>query len=223
MQEIKESINQQAAMKGVYRIRKATLETEEQFALHDAIMAQRETIARISRQIEELSQKKFGFFYKRKIYRLQRFLEAQGTLFKYAVERLNSICRVETFYTANLLPTVGRAAVANHITSATPSPTALRANYVGLGTGTTAPSNSDTQLETETYRNTTASATNSSNIGYITGFFGLTETSGTFREVGLFMGATGTANSGTILSRSAINITKSTSNTLTIDWTLTIS
>ncbi len=209
MQEIKEHIEQKAAMKGVYRIRKATLETAEQFALHDAIVAQRETIVRVSAAIEKTSKKRFSFFYKRRMYKLQRFLAAQETLFKYAVERLNSICKVETFYTANLLPTVGRAAVAMHITNAVPSPTALRANYVAVGTNTTAPANADTQLGTETYRNTTASATNSSNIGYITGFFGL--------------GATGSANSGTLLSHSAINITKSTSNTLTIDWTLTIS
>lgn len=186
-------------------------------------MAGKRRMAELSEQIEILGTKAFTFFYKRRMAKLQRELAGKQTWFNKAVEHLNSICRVETFYTANLLPTVGRAAVANHLTSATPSPTALRANYVALGTNTTAPANGDTQLGTETYRNTTASATNSSNIGYVTGFFGLTETSGTFRECGLFMGATGAANSGTLLSHAAINITKTTSNTLTIDWTLTIS
>lgn len=130
---------------------------------------------------------------------------------------------VRVFEYDNLIPTVARAAFADYLTNPSPSPASLRANYTALGTGTNAPANSDTQLQTETYRKATASATNDNNIAYISAFYTTTEVSGTFREAGLFMDATGAANSGTILSRVAINITKSTSETLTIDYVLTIS
>lgn len=123
----------------------------------------------------------------------------------------------------NLLPTVGRTAVANHLTSSSPSPADLRINYVALGTGVTAPANGDTILQTEVYRNAVASETNANNIAYITGFFSATETTGTYREAGLFINGTASANSGTLLSRVAINITKSNTETLTLDWSLTIS
>lgn len=123
----------------------------------------------------------------------------------------------------NIIPTAGRTAIANHLTSGSPSPTALRGNYIALGTGTNAPANGDTTLQTETYRKATASASNASNVGTITGFFTQTETSGTYREAGIFMGGTASANTGTLLSRVAINITKTTSQSLTIEWTITIS
>lgn len=132
----------------------------------------------------------------------------------------NEVLRVYKYH--NILPTVGRAAVANALTDSTPSPATIRVNYVALGSGTNVPANGDTTLQTESYRNAIASQTNASNIGYLTGFFSATETSGTYREAGLFIEGTASANSGTLLSRVAINITKSTSETLTLDWTITI-
>src|SRR3990167_7746882 len=121
---------------------------------------------------------------------------------------LPSICKTGVFGLENLIPTTGRAAIANALTDSTPSPASLLVNYVALGTGTTAPANADTTLQTETYRNAIASRTNSSNIGYLTGFFSATETSGTFRECGLFIEGTASANTGTLFSHAAINITK---------------
>lgn len=125
----------------------------------------------------------------------------------------------------NIVTTVGRAAIANQLTNASPSPDPLRVNNVALGTGTNTPANGDTTLQTESYRNNVASQTNSSNIAYLTGFFSATETTGTFREASLFIGGSGTGNpdTGTLLSRVALNITKSGSETLTLDWTITIS
>jgi len=92
-----------------------------------------------------------------------------------------------------------------------------------VGTGTNAPANGDTTLQTETARTVVASRTNASNVAYITGFYGATDVSGTLREAGIFIGATATANSGTLLSRVAINVTKAVTETLTLDWTITIS
>lgn len=139
------------------------------------------------------------------------------------VRDLNRICRTEILEVENLIPTVGRAAIASHLTSSSPSPSTLRINKAALGTSTTAPANADTQLGTETYRNDIASETNSNNIAYMTGFFSATETTGAFKEAGLFIAGTASANTGTLLSHVAINITKGATETLTIDWTLTIS
>lgn len=139
------------------------------------------------------------------------------------IKRLNSICETEVIVKKNLLPTVGRAAVAHHLTSASPNPSSLRVNYVALGSGSTTPANGNTQLNTEVYRNTTASQTNSNNTAYITGFFSAVETTGTYAEAGLFIGASGTANSGSLFSHVLISITKSATETLTVDWTVTIS
>lgn len=122
----------------------------------------------------------------------------------------------------NLVPTVGRTMIANNLTNASPT-NVMKITHCALGSNAAAPANGDTQLGTEVYRNAIASITNASNVGYATGFFGATETSGTYNEAGIFSNGTGTANSGVLLSHVAISITKSTSVTLTLDWTLTIS
>lgn len=137
------------------------------------------------------------------------------------VRHLNKICQTEVIKVENIIPTVGRQLLANQLTDTTPTDVPY-VNKAVLGTGTNTPANADTQLQTETYRNDVASRTNSANIAYITAFFSATETSGTFREAGLFCNGSGTVNTGVLLSRVAINITKTTSESLTIDWTLTI-
>lgn len=121
----------------------------------------------------------------------------------------------------NLIPLVGRALIANNLSSNAPTNDPY-ANYVALGTGTTAPANGDTTLETEVYRNPTASATNADNIAYITGFFSAADCNGTYKEAGIFCNGTGIADSGILLSRVAIDITKSATETLTLDFSLTI-
>lgn len=135
--------------------------------------------------------------------------------------KTGKIKRTYTYH--NIVPTVGRAAIANALTDPTPSPASLLVNYVAVGTGTNVPANGDTKLQTETYRNAVASRTNANNIAYITGFFGATDVTGTLKEAGLFIEGTASADSGTILSHVAINITKSNTETLTLDWTITIS
>jgi len=123
----------------------------------------------------------------------------------------------------NLIPTIARTAIANYLSDATPSPASLRINYSALGTGVNAPANGDTQLQTETFRKDIASETNAANVAYFTAFYTAPEVSGTFKEAGLFFNATSTPNSGTLFSRVAIDITKTTSESLTIDYQITIS
>jgi len=72
------------------------------------------------------------------------------------------------------------------------------------------------------YRNAIASRTNAVNVGYATAFFNQTEVTGTFREAGIFCNASGTANSGVLLSHVNINVTKSNTQKLTIDWMMTL-
>lgn len=131
------------------------------------------------------------------------------------------IKRIKKFH--NLLPTVGRTAIANNLSNASPSPANILINYGAVGTNSTAAANSDVQLGTEVARNPIASRTNSNNIAYITAFFAATEAVATLREAGLFINGTATANSGTLFSRVIINITKGATETLTLDWTITIS
>lgn len=121
----------------------------------------------------------------------------------------------------NLVPTTGLTLIANNLTDATPTNTML-ITHAALGTGTNAPAAGNTQLQTETYRNAIASLTNSSGVAYATAFFNQTEVTGTFKEAGLFTNATGAANSGVLLSRVAIDVTKTNTQKLTIDWTLTL-
>lgn len=135
--------------------------------------------------------------------------------------KTGKVKRVKKFH--NLLPTVGRTAIANNLANVAPSPSSILINYVGVGTDATAAANGQTQLLVEIARNAVASRTNASNIAYITGFFGATEAIATLREAGLFINGTATANSGTLFSRVVINITKSGTETLTLDWTITVS
>lgn len=157
-------------------------------------------------------------------YEIQNAIKS-GAPFKFVkklIQELNQICKTEVMIYQNLLPTVGRTMLADQLTNASPDNTPV-VNFIALGTGTTAPANGDTILETETYRNAVASITNANNIAYITGFFNATETNGTFREAGVFSDGTSSADTGILISRVAINITKSVTETLTLDWTLTIS
>lgn len=128
--------------------------------------------------------------------------------------------RVEEY--DNVVVTAARAAVASWLTSVSPTPASLRVNYSSLGTGTTPPANGDTALETETYRKAISSATSLDNVAYFTAFYTAPEVSGTFREAGLQMNASGTPGSGTLFNRVAINITKALTETMTIDVTVTI-
>ena len=142
------------------------------------------------------------------------------------VRKLNKMCKIEIFEYENIITAVGRGLLANNLTNASPTDDP-RINYTALGTGNTAVANGDTTLDVEAYRRTTASATNADNIAYVTAFYSATETSGTFKEAGLFCNGTASADSGVLFSRVLLNsgtgITKSVTETLTIDYTLTIS
>lgn len=141
--------------------------------------------------------------------------------YKFTLKDINT-GEEQVFEYDNLIPTVGRTLIANNLTAAVPD-NSIRLNKAALGTGTNAPANGDTQLQTETYRNDLASRTNADNVAYVTAFFNATEVTGTFREAGIFANGGSGANTGVLFSRVAINITKSNTQTLTLDSTFTIS
>lgn len=201
---IKRKRKASVGLKGVYTIKQAFLETPEQFA--------------IDRQIKALHDKASEVEKQGKYTEYQAIMAEAQRL----IEKLNRICKVKVHVYENLIPTVGRAAIANWLTQASPSPASIKLNYTALGTGVTTPANGDTQLQTETYRKVISSTTNVDNIAYCTAFYTAIETSGTFTEAGVFMNATGTANSGTLFSRVAISVVKTVATTLTIDYTVTL-
>lgn len=137
------------------------------------------------------------------------------------LQRFNKRFMVSQQVVHNLVPTVGRTMLAARVAGTTTYTGVV--NKVALGSGSTTPANSDTQLTTETYRNTILSATYASNIAYLTGFFTAAETSGTYAEVGLFVDGTASADTGQLFSHALASITKSAIQTLTIDWVVTFS
>lgn len=122
----------------------------------------------------------------------------------------------------NLVVDAGLEALLHHLAEGSPTPAVLRINKIALGTGTNAPNAADTQLQTEVYRNNTASANVVGTVMTITGFFSAAEDNDTYREAGLFILGTASADTGTLFSRVAINITKSAIQTMTIEWTITM-
>ena len=121
----------------------------------------------------------------------------------------------------NLIVTVGRSVLAQRLANVTTYSGVI--NYGALGTSQTPPANSDTQLGAEVYRKTVASATYSNNIAYISFFYTAAETSGNYKEFGTFIDGSATPNSGKLFTHVAVDWTKTTSETLTVDVTYTIS
>lgn len=122
----------------------------------------------------------------------------------------------------NTFCTVGKNAIAD----------ALRGNisdnkgiitYCALGTSAVAPTSADIKLTTEIARKLVSVRSVAANIASFVTFFTTAEGNGTLREAGLFGDdATSTADSGTLFSKLAINRTKTTGDTLTLSWSITI-
>jgi len=115
----------------------------------------------------------------------------------------------------NLIVTVGRSVLAQKLAS--DDTYTGHVDYGALGTGTNAPANADTQLQTEVYRKAVSSYTSNNNIAYISFFYNATETTGTYREFGTFIDGTAVADSGQLFTRVAINVTKTNTESLTLD------
>lgn len=127
--------------------------------------------------------------------------------------------------TNNMFVTTGKQALADHLRG-TDANNRGTITYCAVGTGITAPALSNTTLETEVFRKLISVreiSDSGNNIAEFTIYFTTSEANGTLREAGLFGdSADGTANSGTLFCRSAINRVKTSNDTLTIVWSVTI-
>jgi len=92
----------------------------------------------------------------------------------------------------------------------------LHIDKAGLGTGTTAPSFNDVELETEVYRNNTISQTAEDNVLYVDAYFSSTEVDGTFKEFGYFI------DNDVLFNRVAVDWTKGSLDALFIRSSFTI-
>lgn len=122
----------------------------------------------------------------------------------------------------NLVPSVLRNSFATLISGTSVTPT-FKANYMALGSSATAPANTDTQLGTETLRDTFTNRYASANVAYLDKFFSTAQVGGnSYLEAGVFVDGTGSANSGYLFSRVNINETMGVNETLTINASFTI-
>lgn len=122
----------------------------------------------------------------------------------------------------NMFVTSGKNALASRLAGTTANNKG-QITFCGLGTGTTAPALSDTTLQTEIDRKQISVRSFNGNVATFQTFFTTSEAIGTLREAGLFGDdATDTANSGTLFCRTAINRTKTSNDTLTLTWAVTI-
>lgn len=139
----------------------------------------------------------------------------------YSALRHLTLIRQETIY--NILPTAGRTVVAEWLTGTNTSDAANGANYGSLGDNATAVANGDTALTNETYRKATSSATNSSNVAYLSNFYTATEVTGTFEEAGWHIDGTASADTGDLLSHFLTgSITKSSVEALVIESQISV-
>jgi len=121
----------------------------------------------------------------------------------------------------NLIPAAIRTLILENMFDETPATTCL-VSHVAVGSGTNAPADGNTQLQTEVARVAVTSRAFSGSIGTCSAVFPAGSATGTHREVGIFFEGTGAANSGTLGSRSAINITVTALDALFVDWRLTL-
>ncbi len=124
----------------------------------------------------------------------------------------------------NIIPTVSRQQIAKALAGSITLAAEIKVNFQELGTGTNAPANGDTGLQTATgsTRKALSSAGFSANQLNLTSFWAVGEATGTWREFGSFINGTSTSNSGVLFNRVAINITVTGADALTIDGTITL-
>ena len=122
----------------------------------------------------------------------------------------------------NTFVTAGKNSIASALKGNTDNNQGI-ITYCAVGTSVVAATLADTGLTTEIFRKLVSVRSVSGNVATFQTFFTITEANGTLREAGLFGdAASGTANSGTLFSKLAINRTKTASDTLTMSWDITI-
>lgn len=122
----------------------------------------------------------------------------------------------------NLVTNVGKYVYARLLAGDTTYSGAI--NWLGVGTGLSTPSVTDTLLETEIARTQAQAPTPTRVNNEVTYeyFFSASEAIGTLREVGAFIDGTASLDTGQLFDRSQINIEKTSLNSLTIQLVVSV-
>ncbi len=139
--------------------------------------------------------------------------------YTWLLKQLHDRFLVRQFTIENITTTVGRSVLAQRLSGTTTYTGVV--NYGAIGTNSAAPAVGNTTLGTEIYRKALSSGTFLNNIAYIENFYTATEVSGTFEEYGFFIDGTGAANSGQLFNRFTQAITKSVTESLNVQSTVT--
>lgn len=123
----------------------------------------------------------------------------------------------------NLVVNTGLNSIAARLSGVSNPTTKGSITYCALGTGTDAPAAGDTTLQTELIRKQVSVRSFAANVAQFRTFFNTSEGNDTIREIGLFGDdASASANSGTLFARLAVNKTKTSAETLTLDWQVSV-
>ncbi len=152
------------------------------------------------------------------------FNESNAAFIKQQTDRLlaqmHARFLVQQVVVKNLTTTVGRTVPMQRLANITTNTGIV--NYCALGTGTATPNVADTQLAAETYRKLVTSSTAVSNVAYLDCYFTMAEVTGTFQEYGFFIDGNAGANSGVLWNRFLDAVTKSGTQSLTVQSIITL-
>jgi hypothetical protein len=124
----------------------------------------------------------------------------------------------------NMFVNTGKYAIARRLRNEAGVTSESIITYGATGTGSNAPVATDTALQTELARAVVASSSRTNNASTFRVFYTTAESNGVLKEFGCFgEAASAVANSGTLFNRVAINITKTSSETMTVEAVITIS
>ena len=124
----------------------------------------------------------------------------------------------------NLVVDAGLTAIVARMALVSP-PGDILFGYIGIGTSATAPASGDTQLGAEVARKAITSRANSTTQAAVSATFNAGDIPGTpvtIAEAGIFIGGSGTLNSGTLFSHLPLNVTVQSTDSLFIDWRITL-
>lgn len=122
----------------------------------------------------------------------------------------------------NLVVSAGKVSIAKSLRGVVSNNNG-QITFCAVGTGTNSPVAGNVALQTELYRKQISIRTSDGQTATFKTFFNQSEAIGTLRECGLFGDlATSTPGSGTLYCRLNVNRTKSSNDTLTLTWMVTI-
>jgi len=128
---------------------------------------------------------------------------------------------LKVFNKSNRIVDVGLAVIMQLLTGDTSDSGEI--NYGALGTGSTAITASDTELETEVYRKLKSDASFDGKVDYVDFFYEKADVSGTFTRFGNFIDGGAGADTGILWSHIVVDWTKTSNDGLFVSCKYTIS